>query len=474
MEKLYKTDHAEIFSRAQSFIIEENPHVGLYITVNMCQLIANKQADFLFGEDLRFVSPSGNKSSEDAMNAIISRSRLPIELRTGEISGICTGGTVLKVRYSPGTNGEERGAYIESMPIYYYFPQLDPVNARQVEAAAMAYEYELENEGGETIKRLYKEIHERGQITTETYGMSGNSVGDIIEGPAVTSTGYDGLLLFYIPNNRFGGEFWGLSDFKPIERLQDELNYAVSQLGLSMNKYSDPLLVTPTGTMKTLREIEQQKPKLPLHPLEFSSRILRGAWAKVNPNRRVFPVNAKVVEGDPSSLGNLPRYEQPAADFSARLAQIERLQKLIMQISETNSSALGLEDTGIPESGRALRMRMMGPLAKIKRKMQFWHYALVEAMYAARVLEYQNGITPEPERPSIIWPDGLPEDEREQVEMAVMMKNGGLISLRSAIAKAQQLEGESLDSEIEAIEEDRQKTREQMTANTSGFFPPED
>jgi hypothetical protein len=474
MEKLYKSDHAEVFDRALSFIIEENPHVGLYVTVNMCQLIANKQADFLFGEDLKFKSPSDNEASEEAMNAIVSRSRLPIELRTGEISGICTGGTVLKVRYSPGDNGEERGAYIESMPAYYYFPRLDSVNARRVEAAAMAYEYEREGGDGTTIKCLYKETHERGKITTETYSMSGSAVGDVIEGPDVTNTGYDGLLLFYIPNNRFGGEFWGLSDFKPIEKLQDELNYAVSQLGLSMNKYSDPLLVTPTGTMKTIQEIEQQRPKFPFHPLEFSTRILRGAWAMVNPNKRVFPVNAKVIEGDPASLGNLPRYEQPAADFNARLAQIERLQKLIMQISETNSGALGLEDTGIPESGRALRMRMMGPLAKIKRKMQFWHYVLEEAMYAARVLEYRNGMGPEPEKPAIIWPDGLPEDEREQVEIAVMMKDGGLASLKTAVAKAQQLEGESLDSEIDAIEEDKQKAREQTAADTNNFFPPED
>jgi hypothetical protein len=205
--------------------------------------------------------------------------------------------------------------------------------------------------------------------------------------------------------------------------------------------------------------------------LEFSARVLRSAWARVNPNKRVFPVNAKVVEGDPSLLGNLPRYEQPAADFRARLDQIALLQKLILQVAETNSSALGLEDTGLPESGRALRMRMTGPLAKIKRKMQFWHNVLIEAMYAARVLEYQNGIGPEPEKPSIIWPDGLPEDEREQVEISVMMKNSGLSSLKTAVAKAQQLEGTALNNELEAIEEDRQKAQEQITADADNFFP---
>jgi hypothetical protein len=118
-------------------------------------------------------------------------------------------------------------------------------------------------------------------------------------------------------------------------------------------------------------------------------------------------------------------------------------------------------------------MRMAGPMAKVKRKMQFWHHTLIEAMYAARVLEYRNGIGPEPERPSITWPDGLPEDEHEQVEIATMLKSGGLSSLRTAVAKAQQIEGEALDTELEAIEEDRQKEQEQFAVNTEGFFPNE-
>ena len=63
----------------------------------------------------------------------------------------------------------------------------------------------------------------------------------------------------------------------------------------------------------------------------------------------------------------------------------------------------------------------------------------------------------------------MPEDEREQVEIAVLMKNGGLASLKTAVAKAQQLEGEFLDHELEEIE--KEKAQEQFTANTDDFFP---
>jgi hypothetical protein len=472
MEKLYKSDHAEIFERAAAFVITTNPHLGLYISVNMCSLIANKQADFLFGEDLQFKSPSGNTESEDAMLAIIDRSRMAIELRTGEINSACMGGTVLKVRYSTGENGEERGAYIESMPVSYFFPQLDAKNARHIEAAAMAYVSEEKDEQGTTVKYLYKEIHQPGSVTSEVWRMNGGKIVEQVGDSVTESTGYDGLLLFYVPNNRFGGDFWGMSDFKAIEGLQNEINFAISQLGLSMNKYSEPLMVVPTGSMKPLKEIEQQT-RMPFHPLEYTTRILRAAWSKLNPNTKVFPVDGKVIEGDAADLQYLPRYEQPNADFASRLSQIDRLQRLIMAVSETNASALGLEETNLPESGRALRIRMSGPMAKIKRKMQFWHPVLVEAMYAALVLEHNNGMGPEPEKPGIVWPDGLPEDEREQVEIATMMKSGGLASQRTAVAKAQQIEGDALDVELEEIEGEIEKQREATMIDSSEFFPDE-
>lgn len=497
--KIYETDHEEVFERAKLFLKEvANPAKTIYIPVNICSLISNKQADFLFEEDIvvksQLPKDEGGAEVNDAIQGIFERSMLMPDLHSGEVTDSAQGGVALKVRYSPGEDGEEQGAYIECMPPGYFFPDVDPRNVKRYTSAKMAFVQEEENEDG-TIKRtLHREIHWPGNIATDAWVLEDDGrVGDQTGETEYIETGYDGILLFYIPNQRLTGQFWGRSDYKPLEAMQDELNLAVSMLGMVLNKYSEPLMAVPEGSLEDGTEVILKSvgigtdPLLErLGPVDYAFRKLAAIAAHAKRDENVLRVDTTVFEaqnGSEEILKYLPRFIEWSADLASRIRQInDILLKLIMLVGETNGIAIGLEQTGTPESGYALRIRMSTPLAKIKRKMQYWDPALKNAFHAALTLEVKNGMHSfEPERPTIIWPDGLPEDEAGQLDMTIRKKSAGLISFESAVAEANKgLEGEALDSEIEAIRTDREEARQASTVAdpfdrlSSSFTPEED
>jgi hypothetical protein len=237
-----------------------------------------------------------------------------------------------------------------------------------------------------------------------------------------------------------------------------------------LDKYSDPLLAGPEGMMDdtTAADIARQITSFP----EMTPEKWRTLNSALGSARYRTPMREiKVVEGDTETLKVLPRYVEWSADLTSRLAQIKQTIEFLMMQSGTNPTTLGLETTSGVESGWALSIKTAGFKAKIRRRQQNWHKALVEAMYAALTIESRVMGGPSPEIPELVWPSGLPLNETEEIDNAIKMKSAGIASLETVVRKAQpELSDEGVLDELARIEKEKEEAMEAFAASAAGGF----
>ena len=410
-----------------------------YLVVNFCSLISLVSADLLFGEDIELKSVSKNKDVDSAIAEITKRSNLQNRLWRSAFSSSGRGDAVIKVNYVEG-----KGAVIKTVPAQYYFPHWEYDDITELTGATIASVIE----DAKSRKILLREIHTPGQIVNEKWLMEAGKF-ELISQDAPIQTGYDGLLVFHVPNYCGDDEFWGESDYSPLMPLQGAFNSAITRFDSTLNKYSDPMLAVPKGTLKRIEDAIQSG-----DASEFVKAFVAQSDLLYNRKR------SQVFEGSPDQLGDLPRYVSWDADLTSRISEIAELYKAIMMVTETSPSLFGIEEGGLPESGRAMKFRFFRTLSMINRKSQFWDPAICAAVRAALCLEHVHDKGVEPEDPSLTWADGLPADEQEKVGIAAQKKSAGLASKKRLVGEANEIQGEELEKEVKAIEEEEKAVEE--------------
>lgn len=256
-------------------------------------------------------------------------------------------------------------------------------------------------------------------------------LGDLM---AEVDTGYPGLLVFHVANESNIGEFWGISDYVDIERLNSELNNRISRIGQTLDKHSTPRVILPPGVMK------------------FDNRTGR---------YYVERSDLEAMEVSPDQAGNLPRYLVWDAKLDAAFQELELLERYIMVSSSTSPAALGLEKGGVAESGRALKFRLLRTLSKVGRTRSYFDAALKGALFAAQVLAIKFGTGAEigsitAAEPVILgWPDGLPEDVDGNVQREAVAVGAELSSRFSSIQRIYGLTKEQTYAEITRIRDEQ-------------------
>lgn len=131
---------------------------------------------------------------------------------------------------------------------------------------------------------------------------------------------------------------------------------------------------------------------------------------------------------------------------------------------------------GAADSGRALKLRLMRTIAKINRKKLYYDQALKEAIYVAQLLAKAHGyevmgkkLPGDAEVPNIVWADGLPIDEQEQIQNMGDRLDQGTISKTDAISNLDGLDREDAAVKAKEIAADNQTAILGNTVpNTSG------
>jgi len=440
---LFKGDHHEVFERVQRWMEEQQDRTITYIVCNFAGLISKVAADMLFGEIPDFVAGEEGSAEQEALNEIVNNNHLQTTNYEMALAASWRGEAIYKLRFgqfADWQNNDRGFAIVEPADPRTFFPVLSGDNVRALAGGDFAWVREA---GGK--KYLKVERHTPGIIRNELYLLDGQAITEQVKLKVLEDyagleeeqeTGFPGLLFEFVPNFRGDDEFWGTSDYHDMESVFDELNNRVSRISRVLDKHESPKLILPPGIMK----------EDPEHP---------GRWY-------VEKEDLEAIEINPADLGagnanDLPRYLTWDAQLEAAFKQIDIILEIAMMMSETSPDVFGLNKSGLAESGRALKFRLIRTLAKINRKKLYFDQALRNVVYAAQYLEAIHAGGPDPDNIDhrIGWRDGLPDDDLEKAQVEAMRTGSKATTSReSAIRRLDGLKGDDLEQELARIEED--------------------
>ena len=441
---LFKGQHEEVYHRIQRWLEESESKWVVYIVCNFAGLISKVSADMLFGERVKYVSgqePGGPEQAQ--IDELVTRSKLHSLNYEMALSGSWRGEVIYKMRFGPGQAWAEdkNHAVIEPASPARFWPILSGDNVRNLQGGIFG-QVRRDQDGKHYLKI---ERHEPGRIGHELYRLEGdgrtilgreklNLFPDYKDLPEQEETGYPGLLFTFTPNWRLEDEFWGISDYYDLETIFDELNNRISRISSVLDKHESPRLVLPPGIMK------------------WDERTQR--WFIEKEDLEVLEISGQ----DDTVRGDLPKYLTWDAELNAAFKQVDKLIEMAFLISETSPDAFGMGERGGTESGRALKYRLLRLLAKINRKKLYFDEALKEALLTAAHLEATHGDGIDPSRLEglrLEWGDGIPADEFEQAQVENLRTDGKpTTSIRSAVRRLDDLEGEALEQELDQIAQD--------------------
>ena len=403
-----------------------------YITCNFAGLVSKVIADILFGEEIQIITENNQEWLED----LYFTNQIQTLNYESSMSNSAKGDALYKIRIE---NGEIK---IDDINPAIYFPHLDPSNPRKKPTVEeLAWTEEVSKD-----KYLLREIHSPGFVTTmcnevdekgniglnvsiEDYNKLANT--NYIDS---VETGIKQNLLVHVPNFRYSGHYWGVSDYQDIEGLMFAVNNRMTKTDNILDKHSDPILAVPEGV------------------LDENGQVKKEAFGMIEMKNKD---------------GVKPEYIVWNANLDSAFKEVDKLVEFMFMFSETSPDVLGM-GKGQAESGRALKMRLIRTLAKRNRKQLYYDQALREVFYICQLLSKAKGYTvngskvkDEPTVPFLKWPDGVINDVVEDTDVEVTKVAAGLISKKRSIMK---LEGVEEDEAVAIIEEISQEKKSNVAA----------
>ena len=185
------------------------------------------------------------------------------------------------------------------------------------------------------------------------------------------------LKSFSVTNN-----IYGYDDYMPIDSILSEIMARIGQISVILDKHADPNITGPVSMLSR----DEKTGELYLKT---------GKFFAVSPGEEQ------------------PKYMTWEGQLSSAFKQLEILFNQLYILSEMGAALLGESSGGSQAiSGTAMRFKMASPLAKARRVSNSLILPIRELMS-----QLTNGEVPF-ENISVTWKDGLPDDPREQVEIA--------------------------------------------------------
>lgn len=428
---------------------DELERYKVYVTCNLAGLITRRATDLLFGEELTLQFEDDDP--EEKTSAVTDwwyDNDIQKVLYEGSLDGAGLGDAV----YLPSR--KENGLVaIEPAQVQTWFPVLDPDNQRNVTAHIFAWERTYKGPQGDTKTLLKVKIHEKGSIRNELWELKNGNIGDQFKKgsaewkamwgttPETEPTGIDDdFLVVHVPNYRSARAFFGTSDVFGLDALFSCLNARYSQLDHLLANHADPVMVDV--------------------PPEIVDPVTKGL------NRK--DLSYITASGDPAE--KTPSYITWRGSPAETLQFIEEITNKILLISETDKALLGLDTGGGPTSGRALKYALMATLAKVNRKRQYYNQAIPKMIVLAQRLWGEK----DPVYPSILWPDGLPQDTTELREEMSARLADRTMSRMEAIKRMDQADEKLAQKLLDEIDEEDSNTDEAVSKTIMGNrIPPQ-
>ena len=415
--------------------------------LNYHKLISVKTADLIFGER-PLISSEGNK---ETIEQIEENTHMYNKFYQNVID-ISRYGNGVFCLYEDDNN---YGNFDVSQP-RFWIPIVDPNNYKKIINHVIAYVTCTDGENkylnvqihykGYFERKVFKMIEDRQEsimtaLRTDTMlrkDTTTNIIGNLVEEERV-DTGLNDFAIQVTSNTVTSDNLTGMNDYDDINSLICALMVRVGQIEKILDKHSSPSVNAPSSAA-------QQDPET-------------GEWSLKMGN--VFFRDSKE---DPAT-----EYITWDAQLEANFRQIEVLLNQLYVISEMGATLLGGEDKGNSNtSGRALKFKMISPLAKAKRITMLLDPVIKNVIKLVSSLGGENIKDLTGEKIEIKWQDGLPNDKMEEAEIIEKRKNSGTMSTKTVLMEYDQMSEDKAEEELQLINDEEAELNPLASSPFSG------
>ncbi|MDE6725698.1 MAG: phage portal protein [Ruminiclostridium sp.] len=406
-EKLFRTKHSEVY---QQFFEELTTRLHLdkadkiRTILNYHQLLSKKTADFVCSEPPTIET----EDDTDELSRRLEKMQWARKLYEGIIDISRYGNAVFKFV----------GQRVTVVDPKYWFPIVDPADLKEIVGHIIAYPTEIDSDGKPT--QLYVEIHDIGRIETRLYKFDSDkgTIGNLISSKYSLSGIPDDFAVQILSNVTESGSIYGIDDYSAINSLISSIMWRIQRIDTVLNKHSEPSVSGPSSALTWDERFQR-------YYLDFGKFFARESSDQPD---------VKYITWD----GNL----------TSAFQEIEMLMDQLYIISEMGQAfALG-KDGGGESSGTALKLRLISPRIKAARIVAN-NDATVKRIIS--IFAELNGIKLDYDNLQLHWKDGIPVDEREQIEMLQIATGGKPVMSQYSAMKQRGLSDKDVDAELEQL-----------------------
>lgn len=390
-ERLFLTEHDEVWKARFVKLADQykKKNSSVKTILNYHQLLSKKTADFVCGESPTIETEGETDKLIELLNDLNFFSMLYENII--DVS-----------RYGNGLIKFVGKEITEANP-QHWIPIVDPSNLKRILQDVIVYPTDTDADGKPSA--LYAEIHSSGKIEIRKHKFNADSstIGGLISAPVTKSTGLEISAVQRLTNLTHSGSVFGLDDYNIVNSIIAELMWRLHCADTILDKHSEPSMSGPKSA------------------LEWDERTKQ----YFVPLGNYFQRESK----DDPDFG----YVVWDGNLESNWKEIEILLDQLYILSEMGQAFADAGGDASDSSGTALKLRMVSPRIKAQRLVSLNSPTVKRVIYNLAKL---NNIKINKNTLKLYWSDGLPVDEKEQLEMLSSATGGkAVMSQYSAIKK---------------------------------------
>ena len=429
---LLSGDHSDVFGDIVKLMRRDGRPGDSFVQLATPKRIVKAFNGLVFGEPPEFkakgVSEADDgEAAQEQMESYIEEMDLLQEAHQSLTDVQSLGDGVLKVTLADkGVAGQYPD--INAVDPCIWYPVVSERDKQDITAHILCWTWERK-EGGKTVVNIRAEVHEPGTVTTWLGTVEGGkfktlALEEMLDaGGLVTanpsSTGVDECLVVPMFNFRSSADCTGVSDFADLSPILQEITVRLYLIASILDKHSDPKLAGPRSLVAEING-ENVVPEMDYIPLEDNEAV--------------------------------PQYVTWEGQLTAAWHEVDFLTDQALFAMEASRALFG-DITGNVTSGAALKRLLIAPLLKASVLRGCMDIGLKKALRLASLLH--NTVDPSAiifEDVDIVWNDGLPDDELEQMTIHAGYVVARLESREDAIRALFKSTGAELEARIARLD----------------------
>jgi hypothetical protein len=433
--------HADVFTDVLRIMQRDRRRSLTFIALSHPRRIVKAFGDMVLGESPTFrakgVEPEQVADTVDAAEGRVeteeeSRAQEQVETYVAEFDLVHEAYQVLVDMQSLGDGVlkvtlEDKGVAglypdINAADPCIWYPVVNPEDRQDITAHILAWTWITGTGSGRTTN-LRAEVHEPGTLTTYSGTIRNGKIETLEMDGDPRSTGVDECLVVPVFNFRSSADCTGVSDFTDLSPILQEMEVRLYLIASILDKHSDPKLWGPRSLVST----------------------------DANTGESVVAQTDYVVIEQGESVGYVTWEGQLAAAYK----ELDFLADQALFVMEASPALFGNID-GQVTSGAALKRLLIAPLMKASRLRSRLDIALKKALKLASLLHNTvDASAPVFGEVDILWNDGLPVDDFEQMSVHTGYVTAGIESKRDAVSAIFGVDGTELDERMARLDEEK-------------------